>query len=343
MRIGVLTGGGDCPGLNAVIRAVVRKGIDVHGHSIVGFRDGWRGPLESDSEELTIESTRGILPRGGTILGTSRTNPFKREGGADQIRETMESLHLDGLIAIGGEDTLGAANRLHSEHGINVLGVPKTIDNDIGATDVTFGFDTALQVATEAIDRLHTTAESHHRVMVVEVMGRHAGWIALYSGIAGGGDVILIPEQPFDIEEVCRLLRRRHSRGRVFSIVVVAEGAIPQEGTMELADGEVDEFGHVRLGGIGHRLEGEIEQRTGFETRAVVLGHIQRGGTPTAYDRVLATRFGVGAIDAAHDGRWGMMPALRGTKIELVSLAEAVAELRTVSPEEYAVAEPFLG
>ena len=343
MRVGVLTGGGDCPGLNAVIRAIVRKGIDQHGHSIAGFRDGWHGPLENDSEELTIESTRGILPRGGTILGTSRTNPFKRDDGPDRIRETMDGMQLDGLIAIGGEDTLGAANRLHGEHGINVLGVPKTIDNDIGATDVTFGFDTALQVATEAIDRLHTTAESHHRVMVVEVMGRHAGWIALYSGIAGGGDVILIPEQPFDIEDVCRLIDRRHSRGRIFSIVVVAEGAIPKEGTMELAGGETDEFGHARLGGIGQRLEREIEERTGFETRAVVLGHIQRGGTPTAYDRVLATRFGVAAIDAATDGRWGTMPALRGTKIELVALADAVAELRTVSPEEYAVAEPFLG
>jgi 6-phosphofructokinase 1 len=329
--------------LNAVIRAIVRKGIDHYGHAIIGFRDGWRGPLDNQREELTIESTRGILPRGGTILGTSRTNPFKGEGGPEQIRENMESLHLDGLIVIGGEDTLGAANRLHAEHGIDVLGVPKTIDNDIGATDVTFGFDTALQVATEAIDRLHTTAESHHRVMVVEVMGRHAGWIALYSGLAGGGDVILIPEQPFDIDHVCRLIGRRHSRGRVFSIVVVAEGAVPKEGTIEVADGDTDEFGHVRLGGIGHRLEREIEERTGFETRATVLGHIQRGGTPTAYDRVLATRFGVAAIDAAHEGRWGTMPALRGTRIELVPLAEAVAELRTVTPEEFAVAEAFLG
>jgi 6-phosphofructokinase 1 len=343
MRFGVLTGGGDCPGLNAVIRAVVRKGIDLHGDQIVGFRDGWRGPLEGESEELTIESTRGILPRGGTILGTSRTNPFKRDDGAELIAKTFERLELDGLIAIGGEDTLGAANRLHSEHGINVLGVPKTIDNDIGATDVTFGFDTALQIATEAIDRLHTTAESHHRVMVVEVMGRHAGWIALYSGVAGGGDVILIPERPFDIAEVCDLIRRRHSRGRYFSIVVVAEGALPEEGTMELAAGETDEFGHVRLGGIGQRLELEIEQRTGFETRAVVLGHVQRGGSPTAYDRVLATRFGVAAIDAAHEGRWGTMPALRGAKIELVELSEAVAELRTVTPEEFAFAEAFLG
>jgi phosphofructokinase-like protein len=339
----VLTGGGDCPGLNAVIRAIVRKGIDIHGHEIVGFRDGWRGPLENEHEELTIESTRGILPRGGTILGTSRTNPFKRDDGPERIGDNLRELGLDGLIAIGGEDTLGAASRLHTDHGLNVLGVPKTIDNDIGATDVTFGFDTALHVATEAIDRLHTTAESHHRVMVVVVMGRHAGWIALYSGIAGGGDVILIPEQPFDIDEVCRLIGRRHARGRFFSIVVVAEGAMPKEGTIEIGDGETDEFGHVRLGGIGQRLEREIEQRTGFESRAVVLGHIQRGGTPTAYDRVLATRFGVGAIDAAHQGRWGMMPALRGNRIELVPLADAVAELRTVTPEEFAFAEAFLG
>jgi 6-phosphofructokinase 1 len=343
VRFGVLTGGGDCPGLNAVIRAIIRKGIGIHGDEFVGFRDGWRGPLEGDHEELTLESTRGILPRGGTILGTSRTNPFKRDDGPETIAATLSDLNLDGLIAIGGEDTLGAANRLHAEHGLNLIGVPKTIDNDIGATDVTFGFDTALQVATEAIDRLHTTAESHHRVMVVEVMGRHAGWIALYSGVAGGADVILIPEQPFDIDEVCSLIQRRHSRGRFFSIVVAAEGALPREGTIKVVGGELDEFGHERLGGIGHLLEHEIEQRTGYETRAVVLGHIQRGGTPTAYDRVLATRFGVGAIDAAHDGAWGMMPALRGTSIELVPLADAVAELRTVTPEEFAFAEAFLG
>jgi 6-phosphofructokinase 1 len=339
----VLTGGGDCPGLNAAIRAIVRKGIDYYGDAIVGFRDGWRGPLDNLHEELTVESTRGILPRGGTILGTSRTNPFKRDDGPERVQETIASLHLDGLIAIGGEDTLGAATRLHGDHGVAVLGVPKTIDNDLAATDVTFGFDTALQVATEAIDRLHTTAESHHRVMVVEVMGRHAGWIALHSGLAGGGDVILIPERPFDIEDVCRLIRRRHSRGRNFSIVVAAEGAVPKEGTMELAEGEKDEFGHVRLGGIGHRLEREIESRTGFETRAVVLGHIQRGGTPTAFDRVLATRLGVGAIDAAHEGRWGTMPALRGTRITLVPLNEAVEQLRTVPPEDYEVAAPFFG
>ena len=343
VRVGVLTGGGDCPGLNAVIRAIVRKGIDGYGHAIVGFRDGWRGPLENLSEELTIESTRGILPRGGTILRTSRTNPYKHEGGPERIRETLCLLNLDGLIAIGGEDTLGAASRLHAEHDLPVVGVPKTIDNDLGGTDMTFGFDTALQVATEAIDRLHTTAESHNRVMVLEVMGRHAGWIALYSGLAGGADVILIPERPFDIDEVCRLIRRRHSRGRYFSIVVVAEGAIPKEGTMETITGDTDEFGHARLGGIGLQLEREIEQRTGYETRATVLGHTQRGGTPTAFDRVLATRLGVAAVDAANDRRWGMMPALRGNKVELVPLAEAVAQLRTVPPEEYAVAGTFFG
>jgi phosphofructokinase-like protein len=343
VRVGVLNGGGDCPGLNAVIRAVVRKGIDLYGHAMIGFRDGWRGPLENVHEELTIESTRGILPRGGTILGTSRTNPFGRDDGPQRIAENLDSLHLDGLIAIGGEDTLGAAARLHAEHHLPVLGVPKTIDNDLGGTDMTFGFDTAVQIATDAIDRLHTTAESHNRVMVVEVMGRHAGWIALHSGLAGGADVILIPERPFDIDEVCRLIRRRHARGRYFSIVVVAEGATPKEGTMELAAGARDEFGHVRLGGIGHRLEQEIEQRTGYEARATVLGHVQRGGTPTAFDRVLATRLGIAAIDAANEHSWGIMPALRGQRIERVPLEEAVAELRTVPVEEYAVAETFFG
>jgi len=339
----VLTGGGDCPGLNAAIRAIVRKGIDHYGHAIVGFRDGWRGPLENLHEELTVESTRGILPRGGTILGTSRTNPFKHENGPERVRETMETLHLDGLIAIGGEDTLGAAARLNGEHGVPVLGVPKTIDNDLAATDVTFGFDTALQVATDAIDRLHTTAESHNRVMVVEVMGRHAGWIALHSGLAGGGDVILIPERPFDIEDVCQLIRRRHSRGRFFSIVVVAEGAVPQEGTMEVTEGEQDEFGHVRLGGIGEVLAREIRQRTGFDTRVTVLGHVQRGGTPTAFDRVLATRFGIAAIAAVHDGAFGQMVALRDAKIIRIPLAEAVGRLKTVDPELLEVAEVFYG
>ena len=339
----MLTGGGDCPGLNAVIRAIVRKGIDGHGHAIVGFRDGWRGPIENAYEELTIESTRGILPRGGTILRSSRTNPFKHEDGAERIRENLSTLNLDGLIAIGGEDTLGAAAKLHGEHGLPVIGVPKTIDNDLGGTDMTFGFDTAVQIATDAIDRLHTTAESHNRVMIVEVMGRHAGWIALHSGLAGGADVILIPERPFDVEEVCRLIRRRHSRGRYFSIVVVAEGAVPQEGTMETVEGETDEFGHARLGGIGQRLEHEIESRTGFESRATVLGHIQRGGTPTAFDRVLATRLGLAAVDAADGGAWGTMPALKGTRIELVPLSDAVADLRTVPVEDYAAAETFFG
>jgi 6-phosphofructokinase 1 len=334
MRIGLLTGGGDCPGLNAVIRAVVRKGIDVYGDQVIGFRDGWRGVLDNAYEELTIESTRGILPRGGTILRSSRTNPYKREDGVQLARSTFERHALDGLIAIGGEDTLGVASHLN-EDGLHVIGVPKTIDNDLEATDVTFGFDTALHVASEAIDRLHTTAESHNRILVVEVMGRHAGWIALHSGVAGGADVILIPEMPFDIDEVCRLIRRRHERGRYFSIVVAAEGAVPKEGTMALTAGELDEFGHPRLGGIGHRLEQEIEQRTGYETRATVLGHVQRGGTPTAFDRVLATRFGLSAIDAAHDGAWGTMTALRSTDIKLVPLSEAVAQLRTVPVEEY--------
>jgi ATP-dependent phosphofructokinase / diphosphate-dependent phosphofructokinase len=343
MRIGVLTGGGDCPGLNAVIRAVVRKGIDRHGHSILGFRDGWRGPIENVWDELTIESVRGILPRGGTILGSSRTNPFGRDDGPERIRSTLADLEVDGLIAIGGEDTLGAAARLQTD-GLPIVGVPKTIDNDLGGTDMTFGFDTALQVATDAIDRLHTTAESHHRNLVVEVMGRHAGWIALHSGLAGGADVILIPERPFDIEEVCRLIRRRHERGRYFAIVVAAEGATPLEGTMETVAGTgVDEFGHARLGGIGQRLEREIEARTGYETRTTVLGHVQRGGTPTAFDRVLATRLGVAAIDAASDRRWGTMTALLGQRIELVPLAEAVAELRTVPVEDYEAAETFFG
>jgi 6-phosphofructokinase 1 len=334
VRIGLLTGGGDCPGLNAVIRAVVRAGIDEYDDELVGFRDGWGGVIEKSYVDLDVEATRGILPRGGTILGSSRTNPYKRDGGVERVRDTLAALELDALIAIGGEDTLGVANKLHQD-GVRVIGVPKTIDNDLGATDVTFGFDTALQIATEAIDRLHTTAESHHRILVVEVMGRHAGWIALHAGVAGGADVILIPEIPFDIEQVCRLIQHRHDRGRPFSIVVAAEGATPKEGTMEVLPGSVDEFGHPRLGGIGHRLEQEIEQRTGYETRATVLGHVQRGGTPTAFDRVLATRLGLAAIRAAHDGAWGMMTSLRGNEIKLVRLADAVAELRLVPIDEY--------
>ncbi len=330
----MLTGGGDCPGLNAVIRAVVRDGIDEFGDQLIGFRDGWRGVLEGSYIDLDIEATRGILPRGGTILGSSRTNPYKRDDGVRCVRETLAQLDVEALIVIGGEDTLGVANKLHQE-GMNLIGVPKTIDNDLGATDVTFGFDTAMQIATDAIDRLHTTAESHNRILVVEVMGRSAGWIALHSGVAGGADVILIPEIPFDIDEVCRLIERRHARGRYFSIVVAAEGATPKAGTMEVLTGEVDEFGHPRLGGIGTRLEHEIEKRTGYETRATVLGHVQRGGTPTAFDRVLATRLGLAAIRAAHDNAWGMMASLQGNEIKLVALADAVAEVRRVPTEEY--------
>jgi 6-phosphofructokinase 1 len=342
LRIGVLTGGGDAPGLNAVIRGIVRKGIDVYGHAILGFKDGWRGPLESEVEELTIESTRGILHRGGTILGTSRTNPFKAEHGARQIMENLRGYKVDVLIPIGGEDTLGAAAKLAAE-GLNIVGVPKTIDNDLSGTDYTFGFDTAVQIATDAIDRLHTTAESHHRAMVVEVMGRHAGWIATYSGLAGGADVILIPERPFDIDEVARHVRKRTSRGRYFSIIVVAEGATPAEGTITVQEGETDQFGHARLGGIGNVVAHELEARTGYETRVTTLGHVQRGGTPTAFDRVLATRFGVAAIDAAHRGESGVMVALRGQDIVTVPLSEATAELKTVDPELYEVAEVFFG
>jgi 6-phosphofructokinase 1 len=342
MRIGVLTGGGDCPGLNAVIRAVVRKGIDRYGHAIIGFRDGWKGPLEGVVQELTVENTRGILHRGGTILGTSRTNPFKIDNGVERIKSTLEANRIDFLIPIGGEDTLGVAAKLNAE-GVPVVGVPKTIDNDLAGTDYTFGFDTAVNIATEAIDRLHTTAESHHRVMVVEVMGRHAGWIAVHSGIAGGADIVLIPERPFDLDQVVAHLKRRHERGRTFSIVVVAEGAVSKEGQMETRTDEVDSFGHPRLGGIGSALEKEIERRTGFETRATILGHIQRGGSPTAFDRVLATRFGVAAIDAAHQGRNGMMVALRGTEIVLVPLDEAVREPKTVGDDLYSVAEVFFG
>ena len=342
VRFGVLTGGGDCPGLNAAIRAIVRKGVDGHGHELIGFQHGWRGPIEGEWTDLSIDAVRGILPRGGTILRSSRTNPLKHDDGLERIRANMQQLSLDGLIAIGGEDTLGTAEKLH-EVGVPVLGLPKTIDNDLNGTDVTFGFDTAVQVATDAIDRLHTTAESHNRVLVVEVMGRHAGWIALHSGIAGGADVILIPERPFDIENVCTHLKRRHERGRYFSIVVAAEGATPLEGTLATLGGETDEFGHERLGGIGQVLEREVEARTGFETRATVLGHVQRGGTPTAFDRVLATRCGIAAIDAATEGRWGTMTALRGTRIELVPLADAVASLKTVPPQDFAVAEAFFG
>jgi phosphofructokinase-like protein len=341
MRIGVLTGGGDCPGLNAVIRAVVRKGTEVYGHEFVGFRDGWKGPLEGITMELGVPQVRGILPRGGTILGSSRTNPLKVEGGVKRIQQNLASSGVDALIAIGGEDTLGVATALAAA-GLNVVGVPKTIDNDLGATDYTFGFDTAVQIAVDAIDRLHTTAESHHRVLIVEVMGRHAGWIALHSGLAGGANVILIPERPFDIDEVCRYVKQRFER-QYAPIIVVAEGALPAAGTIAAEETELDAFGHARLGGIGLLLEREIEARTGFESRQTVLGHVQRGGTPTAYDRVLATRFGLHAIDAVHEGDSGVMVALRGTDIIRVPLAEATKELKTVPLERYKEAEVFFG
>jgi 6-phosphofructokinase 1 len=342
MRIGVLTGGGDCPGLNAVIRAVVRKGEGVYGHNLVGFRYGWRGVIENQMVDLTVASTRGILHRGGTILGTSRTNPYKTDDGVRRVLDTLRRERIDALVTIGGEDTLGVASKLTDE-GVRIVGVPKTIDNDLSATDFTFGFHTAVQIVTDAIDRLHTTAESHDRVMVVEVMGRHAGWIATFAGMAGGADVILIPEDPFDIDEVCDRIRHRHMRGARFSIVVVAEGAVPKEGTLVTLETEVDQFGHERLGGIGTMLQTEIEGRTSFETRVTILGHVQRGGTPTAYDRVLATRFGVEAIDAVHEGDFGVMVALRGPAIMRVPIEEAVKELKMVDRRIYDVASVFFG
>jgi ATP-dependent phosphofructokinase / diphosphate-dependent phosphofructokinase len=344
VRVGILTGGGDCPGLNAVIRAIVRRGLELGDHSFFGFRYGWAGVLADDGIELTRHGTAGILPRGGTILGTSRTNPLGREDGLQRVRETLHRQKLDALIPIGGEDTLGVALRLAQE-GIAIVGVPKTIDNDIGGTDVTFGFHTAVQIATDAIDRLHTTAESHNRVMVVEVMGRHAGWIATYSGIAGGADAILVPEIPFDIEEVCARLRRRHAAGITFSIVVVAEGATPREGSGMTVSEEShsDEFGHARLGGIGVVLEREIEARTGFEARATILGHVQRGGTPTAYDRVLATRFGVSAMDTAIAGRFGCMVALQGPDIVELELAQALEEPKLIDRRLFETAQVFFG
>ena len=342
MRVGLLTGGGDCPGLNAVIRAVVRKGETIYGDELVGFLDGWRGVIERRTMPLDVKVMRGSLPRGGTVLGTSRTNPYKVEGGVDAVKQTLQDEGIDALVAIGGEDTLGVANKLYGE-GVAVVGVPKTIDNDLSATEVTFGFHTAVQIATDAIDRLHTTAESHDRVMVCEVMGRHAGWIATYSGIAAGACAILIPEEPFDIEQLCALIRHRHSQGRYASIVVVAEGAVPKEGTMALVSGEVDQFGHVRLGGIANAIAAEIEERTGYETRVTILGHVQRGGTPTAFDRVLATRLGLAAMDAANESNWGVMAALRGTRIVLVPLSEVAAGLRTVPVEDYEAAQTFFG
>ena len=341
MRVGVLTGGGDCPGLNAVIRSVVRKGVQEYAFDFVGVRDGWLGLLKNDVVPLDISSVRGILPRGGTILGSSRTNPFKHEDGLQRVRDTLASHEVDALVVIGGEDTLGAATEL-SRHGINIVGVPKTIDNDVSGTDYTFGFDTAVGIATEAIDRLHTTAESHHRVLVVEVMGRHAGWIALHAGIAGGANVILIPERPFDIDQVCELVRRRFEINYA-PIVVVAEGAVPEKGRLMVKDRSLDEFGHVRLSGIGEWLAQEISARTEKDARTTVLGHIQRGGTPSAFDRWLATRFGLHAIDAVKEGDFGRMVALKGTRIVRVPLADATAQNKVVDPSLYDEFEAFYG
>jgi phosphofructokinase-like protein len=346
-RVGVLTGGGDCPGLNAVIRAVTRRSLD-RGAEVLGVRAGWRGLVDGRFTPLGPREISGILPRGGTIVGTSRTNPYKTEDGVAKVLANFEAEGLDALVAIGGEDTLGVAARLHAEHGFPVVGVPKTIDNDLSGTDYTFGFDTAVFIATEAIDRLHTTAESHNRVMVVEVMGRHTGWIAVMSGIAGGADVILIPEQPLTVEACCDEIRSRHDRGKDFSIVVVSEGyeLTYESGERQAVAGEAresDQFGHVRLGGVGDALAAEIEERTSYETRVTVLGHVQRGGSPTPRDRVLATRFGLHAADLVERGEWGAMAALRGDEIVSVPLSEAVAELKTVPPAWYDVARAFFG
>jgi ATP-dependent phosphofructokinase / diphosphate-dependent phosphofructokinase len=343
MRIGVLTGGGDCPGLNAVIRAVVRKGELRYGDDFVGFMDGWRGLIDNVTTPLDWERCRGIISLGGTILGTSRTNPYKIEGGVDSVLATLQDQQIEALIVIGGDDTLGVANKLLSEN-VSAVGVPKTIDNDLSATEVTFGFHTAVQIATDAIDRLRTTAESHSRVLVCEVMGRHAGWISVYAGMAGGAVDVLIPEEPFDVDAVCANVKSLHAQGRHGSVVVIAEGATPGEGSLSLVSSEVDQFGHVRLGGIANLLAEEIERRTGFETRVAILGHVQRGGTPTAFDRVLATRFGVAAIDAVHSGGLGTMVALQADKIVLVPLNDAVSEPKLVPHEFYEeVAKPLFG
>jgi phosphofructokinase-like protein len=332
MKIGILTGGGDCPGLNAVIRAIVRKGIFHHNDQFVGFMEGWRGVLENMLRPLDLEAVKGILPQGGTILRTSRTNPAKKENGLERCMENLKANGVEALIALGGDDTQSVSLKLF-ERGVKVVAVPKTIDNDLSGTDLCFGFDTAVSIATEAIDRVHTTAEAHNRVIVVEVMGRDSGWIALYSGVAGGADVILIPEQPFDIQEIADTIKGRHDRGRYFSIVVVAEGAKLANRSAESERRKVDEFGHVRLGGIGNSLAAEIESRTGFETRAVVLGHIQRGGSPTAFDRMLATRYGVGAIDLVHQGKFGRMVALKGNDITSVPIADAISRTRYLSQD----------
>src|SRR5215470_19514875 len=345
MKIGILTGGGDCPGLNAVIRAIVRKGVFYYNDEFVGFLEGWRGVLENLMRPLDLDAVAGILPRGGTILRTSRTNPAAKERGLERCMENIKNQGLEALIAIGGDDTQSVSQKLF-ERGVKLVGVPKTIDNDLSGTDFCFGFDTAVTIATEAIDRVHTTAEAHNRVIVVEVMGRDSGWIATYSGVAGGADVILIPERPFNVEEIADMLKRRHDRGRFFSVIVVAEGAKVAADSQAIAAGngaKTDEFGHVRLGGVGNVLAKEIEHRTGFETRAVVLGHIQRGGSPSAFDRVLATRYGIGAIDMAHQGESGCMVALRGTQIVSVPLAEAVKRTKVVGDDLIRVAQGLYG
>ena len=342
MRLGVLTGGGDCPGLNAVIRGVVRRGVRAHGMDFVGFQDGWRGLLDDTSQPLGIAETTGILPRGGTILGSSGANPYRFEGGPESVAATLARHEVDGLVVIGGEGTLGVSARL-AEEGVKIVGVPKTIDNDIGGTDVTVGFHTAVQVATDAIDRLHSTAESHDRVMLLEVMGRNAGWIAVYAGMAGGADAILIPEQPFDLDECCHHLRRRHASRSSFSIVVVAEGAVPKEGTLELPESLLDENGFPRLGGLANHLAPEIEKRTGFQTRVTILGHLQRGGSPVAFDRVLGTRFGIAAADLAAAGGWGRMVARKAQDVQDVPLMEALEQRNLLPPELYREAEVFFG
>lgn len=342
MKIGVLTGGGDCPGLNAVIRAIVAKGSK-YDFEILSIRSGWQGMIQGKIGTITTESISGILPRGGTIIGTSRTNPFKKAGDLRKTLDNYKRFGMDAIIAIGGEDTLGVASKL-SKEGINIVGVPKTIDNDLGCTDYTFGFDTAVTIATEAIDRLHSTAESHDRIIVLEVMGRHTGWIATMAGLAGGADCILIPEKPFNIDDICGLIKKRHERGKNFSIIVVAEGVKPQEGTdFVVQDQEVDAFGHIRLGGISHTIAKAVEGKTGYETRVTILGHIQRGGTPTSFDRILATRFGVAAIELVRKGEFGKMVSLQGNKIVTVTLEDAVATLKTVDLSLFEIAEVFFG
>lgn len=344
--VGILTGGGDCPGLNAVIRAAVRKGITQYDYRFKGIQKGWKGMIECDWEPLGLEEISGILPKGGTILGTSRTNPFKEGDGGDIVAENMRRMKLDALIAIGGEDTLGVARKLN-DLDVPVVGVPKTIDNDLNGTDYTFGFDTAVNIVTEAIDRIHTTAESHNRVMVIEVMGRHSGWIALHAGLAGGADMILIPEQKYTVDEIVQTIEKRHNRGKDFSIVVVAEGVMLQaeekDDEFVVQEAGLDEFGHVKLGGIGQVICNEVEQRTGFETRVTVLGHLQRGGTPTAFDRVLGTRFGIAAVDLVHAENFGNMVSLQGNEIVSIPLSEAVDKLKVVDQEFYDLARVFFG